>query len=73
MRKPNPVCTQPHTPPRGSLHDEGLVDAKEHEQEDGWPEGVVEIITCDHPDLGGCHDVVDLQKAAGWPGFGQEL
>lgn len=33
------------------LHDKGLVDTKEHQEENSRPEGVVQVIACYHPDL----------------------
>lgn len=41
------------------LHDKGLVDAKEHQEEDCWPESVVQVVACYHPHLGRCDDVMD--------------
>lgn len=47
--------THPHlnpaVHPTSSLHDKGLVDTKEHQEENSRPEGVVQVIACNHPDL----------------------
>ena len=36
------------------LHDRGLEDTKDHQQEDCWPEGVIQVVANNHPHLGRC-------------------
>ena len=36
------------------LHDRGLVDTKDHQQEDCWAEIVISIVANNHPHLGRC-------------------
>ena len=63
-----PIWTRPPTPPR-SLHDKGLVDAKEHQEEDCWPVSMLRVAMCYHPHLGRGDDVMDLE-GSGQSGLG---
>ena len=41
------------------LHGKGLVDTKEHQEEDCWSVSMVQVIACYHPHLGRGDDVMD--------------
>ena len=41
------------------LHDKGLVDAKEHQEEDCWSLSVVQVAACYHPHLGRADEAMD--------------